>query len=55
MENGQKINCTVNTCQYNNTEKGKCTLEAIEVKPVQNKESKNPDDSMCASYQYEEN
>lgn len=54
MEKGQKINCTVTSCQYNNEEQGKCILEAIEVKPVQDCATKNPDESMCASYRYEE-
>lgn len=54
MEGKQKIHCTVGTCQYNDENKNVCILEAIQVAPVQNCQTKKPDESMCASYKYEE-
>ncbi len=54
MDANQKINCTVSSCLYNNCEKKKCMLEAIQVAPMENVDTKNPDESMCASYKYEE-
>lgn len=53
MERHQHINCTVTSCRYNNGEKAQCKLEAIEVKPIENCKTMKPDESMCASYQYE--
>ena len=53
MEANQKINCTVSSCKYNNGEKQKCMLEAIQVAPMEDVDTKNPDESMCASYEYE--
>ncbi len=53
-ENGQKINCTVESCKYNNGEENLCMLQAIHVSPIQGNDSKEPDESMCASYKYEE-
>ena len=52
MEKNQRINCTVTSCKYNNKEKGKCTLETIKVEPIQGCNTKEPDESMCASYKY---
>lgn len=54
MEANQKINCTVSTCKYNNQEKSKCTLESIHVAPINNMDTEAADESMCASYKYEE-
>ncbi len=54
MEINQKINCTVSSCRYNNQEKAKCTLEAIHVAPIQNINSQTPDESVCASYKFEQ-
>ena len=54
MEANQKINCTVTSCRYNNGEKQKCMLETIQVSPIENVETKNPDESMCASYKYDD-
>lgn len=54
MEANQKINCTVSSCRYNNQEKGKCTLEAIHVAPIQNINSQTPDESVCASYKFDQ-
>ena len=53
MEKNQKINCTVETCKYNDCEKQECLLEQIIVEPVQGCKTKNPDESMCASYKYD--
>lgn len=53
MEPNQKINCTVSSCKYNNQENEKCTLEAIHVAPIEDTQTQTPDESMCASYEYE--
>lgn len=54
MEENQKINCTVSSCKYNNQEKEKCTLQAIHVAPIDDIDTETADESMCASYKYEE-
>lgn len=51
MDASQKINCTVASCKYNNQEKAKCTLKSIHVAPMENKNTQNADESMCASYE----
>jgi len=51
MERNQKINCTVASCKYNNTENAECILKAIHVSPMEGCETKKPDESMCASYE----
>ena len=53
-EKNQQINCTVGSCMYNNGETKKCLLEAIKVAPTEGNDSKNQDESMCASYEYGE-
>lgn len=53
MEKNQQINCTVSSCKYNNEENGKCILQAIQVTPIPNNNSKNPDESRCSSYRYD--
>ena len=53
MEKNQKINCTVSSCKYNNTEHAKCILKAIQVSPMEGCNTKTPDESMCASYENE--
>lgn len=50
MEKKQKINCTVETCKYNDTEHKECDLEAIIVTPVKNCNTAKPDESQCSSY-----
>lgn len=50
MEGKQKINCTVNTCKYNETGKNLCSLQQIVVTPIENCDTKQPDESMCSSY-----
>ena len=54
MEKGQKINCTVESCKYNDDKEHQCILEAIQVTPIKGNDSKQPDESMCASYKYEQ-
>ena len=51
MDNKQKINCTVESCKYNNHNKKICELNAIMVTPKQNVNSENPDESECSSYE----
>ena len=51
MDNKQKINCTVESCKYNNQNKKICELNAIMVTPKQNVNSENPDESECSSYE----
>lgn len=54
MEGKQYINCSVATCKYNNQEKQKCILEAIQVAPIQGCNTMEADESMCASYEHGE-
>ncbi len=54
MEKNQEIKCSVTSCKYNNSEKGKCILESIQVEPIMECETMQPDESMCASYEYVE-
>ena len=54
MEGNQKIHWSVKDCKYNEEYGNICTLQAINVTPNSNKnEAKKPDESMCASYEYE--
>lgn len=52
MEKKQKINCTVESCKFNNTECKECELESIVVTPIKNCNTKNCDESQCSSYKY---
>lgn len=52
MEKSQKINCTVRSCEYNNCNENECTLKQIKVTPTIGNETKEPDESMCSSYKY---
>lgn len=52
MNENQKINCTVESCRYNNTDKQECKLKRIVVSPMPNCDTKKCDESMCASYEY---
>ena len=54
MEPNQKINCTVSSCRYNNGEKEQCMLEAIQVAPMEDVDTETADESMCASYRYDD-
>ena len=51
MEKNQKINCTVESCVYQDANTKRCTLHAINVEPVINCGTKNTDESMCGSYE----
>lgn len=53
-DKNQEINCTVTSCKFNNGIESKCTLEKIHVAPIDDFETMEPDESMCASYEYEE-
>lgn len=55
MESNQKINCTVSSCKYNQNQEQACTLKQIIVTPMQDCQTKEPDESMCSSYKYEKN
>ena len=54
MQDNQKINCTVDTCEYNDTDDGECTLKAIDVSPVPDSDTHTPDDSKCGSFKYDD-
>lgn len=47
----QKINCTVESCKFNNYNAQECLLKQITVTPIQNCNTKKPDESMCSSYE----
>lgn len=48
----QKINCTVDSCKFNNCKNNECILKQITVTPVkQNTQPELPDDSMCSNYE----
>ena len=53
MEKNQKINCTVESCKYNNIGNKECALKQIIVTPMQDCNTKKADESMCSSYEYE--
>lgn len=53
MDKNQKICCSVTSCKYNNLENG-CELSEIQVSPIQNCDTQEPDESMCSSYEYDE-
>lgn len=54
MEGNQKINCTVGTCKYNNQQQNECILKSIQVTPIDEYETMEADESMCASYEYQD-
>ena len=54
MGNKQKINCTVESCIYQDGDTNRCTLQAIEVMPTQDCKTRQPDESMCGSYECDE-
>ena len=51
----QKIKCTVSSCKYNKNGEHKCRLKQILVTPMENRETKKADESMCSSYKNENN
>ena len=55
MNDKQKINCTVETCKYNNCDNNECILKQIMVSPIPDCNTKKPDESMCSSYEYKSN
>lgn len=54
MDENQTINCTVESCRYNDCENQLCELKQIMVAPTQNTNTEEPDESMCASYEYDD-
>lgn len=53
MDGNQKINCTVGSCKYNNSNNKECTLNRIMVTPMQDCNTKKADESMCSSYEFQ--
>lgn len=53
MDKNQKINCTVESCKFNNVDKEECILKQITVTPMDNCYTRTPDESMCSSYECE--
>lgn len=51
MEEKQKINCTVESCVYQDRNAKRCTLQAINVVPVTDCGTGETDESMCGSYE----
>jgi len=51
MKENQKINCTVESCVYQDTKAKRCTLPAINVMPTTDCETRETDESMCGSYE----
>ena len=48
----QKINCTVESCKYNDCDKSLCELKQIEVQACPDcSTGKAQDESMCGSYE----
>ena len=54
MEEKQTINCTVESCVYQDGTTKKCTLQSIQVIPTENCDTCKTDESMCGSYEYSE-
>ena len=52
MEENQKINCTVESCIYQDGNTKRCTLQSIQVVPTDDCDTFEPDESMCGSYEY---
>jgi len=52
MNGNQKICCSVKSCKYNNLE-NRCELAQIQVSPTKDCNTKNADESMCSSYEYQ--
>ena len=51
MEENQKINCSVESRVYQDYNTKRCTLQAIQVMPTQDCQTRQPDESMCGSYE----
>ena len=54
MEENQKINCTDESCVYQESENKRCKLQAINVMPTTDTITGETDESMCGSYEYDE-
>lgn len=54
MNKNQTINCTVESCVYQDGTTKKCTLQSIKVVPTENCDTCATDESMCGSYEYAE-
>ena len=55
MNKHQKINCTVESCAYNNDGNQECNLEEIVVEPCYDCNNGEPEDeSMCGSYKQDD-
>lgn len=50
MEQKQKINCTVTSCRYNNSQMQDCMKDVIIVTPNENNNSGEAKESKCSSY-----
>ncbi len=51
-DKNQKINCTVESCEFHNCKQNVCELNQIEVQACQNCSNGTPEDeSMCGNYQ----
>ena len=55
MEKNQRINCTVQSCAYQDQKSKCCTLHAINVVPTPNNNSMQSDESKYGSYEYNNN
>ena len=53
MNEKQKINCTVESCRFNDYDSRECKLKQIMVSPIPDCNTKEPDESMCSSYEYQ--
>ena len=51
MDNNQEIKCSVTSCKYNENQRQQCSLRQIIVTPIENCDTKQPDESMCSSYE----
>ena len=51
MDKNQKINCTVNSCAYQDNKNNRCTLQTIDIMPKAGCGTKRADESMCGSYE----
>lgn len=52
MDKNQRINCSVNSCTFNNKQQQICQLEEIKIAPCPGcKNGRAEDESMCGSYE----
>ena len=49
-ENKQKINCTVESCTFQNSEDSTCSLEEIDVGCIDNSIAYDSSDTLCNSF-----